>query len=425
MKSIINILAKIKYIIKNPTRVVGRLLSNHPTISRIAYGSYCLIPKILYTLFCIAPVVDKKVVICNFCSFGGYGDHQKYLARELLKNNYQISWLVGRSHYNDIDFPLEIKKVYYGSIKSLYELATAEIWIDNQRKNSNIWKRKNQFYLQTWHGGYPIKKISDNSDSLINPAQLDMMRYDSKMTDVVISNSQVFTDTYRNGFHYTGEILEVGFPRNDIFFLSGSELQPLKRKLLDYISPSHSINKEINIVLYAPTFRSTFKPEVYNLDYSNCISTLEKRFGGEWICLIRLHPIVSVMADNINQNVSGVYDVSSYPDAQELLSVCDMLITDYSSIIFDFALSRKPGLLYTPDLEDYAKPPEPGFAVDIETLPFLRANTNSELIEVLETYNYDTYVQRLNKFFEDTKCTDTGVASKKCVERIELFRQST
>ena len=420
-----NILSKIRYITRNSRRVIGKLLSNYPTISRIAYGSYCLIPKILYTLFCITPVIEKKVVICNFCSFGGYGDHQKYLACELLKYDYTITWLVGTSHYNDLDFPPEINKVHYGSIKSLYELARAQVWIDNQRKNSNIWKRKKQFYLQTWHGGYPIKKISDNSGSLINPAQLDMMRYDSKMTDVVISNSQVFTDTYRNGFHYEGEILDVGFPRNDVFFQSKEERQPIKRKVLEYLDLNYSENKDVNIILYAPTFRSTFKPEVYDLNYSACISTLQKRFGRNWICLVRLHPIVSVMSSSLSLDVSGVYDVSSYPDAQELLSVCDMLITDYSSIIFDFALSRKPGLLYTPDLEDYAKPPEPGFAVDIETLPFLRANTNSELIEVLETYNYDDYVQRLNKFFEDTKCTDTGVASKKCVERIELFRQST
>lgn len=419
------IVATIEYVMKNPTRVVGRKLAKYPTLSRISYWIYCFIPKIVYSIFCILPIVDKKVVLCNFCSFGGYGDHAKYLAQELLRENYHLVWLVGNRHYNDSDFPQEIKKVHYGSIKSLYELATAQIWIDNQRKNSNIWKRKKQFYLQTWHAGYTIKKTSDDITCLVNPAQLDMMRYDRNMTDVVTSNSQVFTDTYRNGFHYVGEILDVGFPRNDIFFQSKEELQPLKRKILEYLSPNFSVNKDVNILLYAPTFRSTFKPEVYNIDYSACISTLQKRFGGDWICLVRLHPIVSVMSDSLSLDISGVYDVSSYPDAQELLSICDMLITDYSTIIFDFALSRKPGLLYTPDLEDYAKPPEPGFAVDIETLPFLRANTNSELIEVLETYNYDDYVQRLNKFFEDTKCTDTGVASKKCVERIELFRQST
>lgn len=417
--------SKTLYIIKNPTRVIGKLLSKYSTLSHIFYWLYCLPPKIIYSLFCLFPVVDKKVVICNFCSFGGYGDHPKYLSQELIKNNYMIVWLVGKKHYRDSEFPSEIKKVRYGSIKSFYELATAQVWIDNQRKNSNIWKRNNQFYLQTWHGGYPIKKISDNSDSLINPAQLDMMRYDSNMTDVVISNSQVFTDTYRNGFHYIGEILDVGFPRNDLFFRSVQELHPIKRKILEYISPENSMAEDVNILVYAPTFRSTFKPWVYNLDYEACISTLQNRFGGKWICLVRLHPIVSVMSSTLSLDVSGVYDVSSYPDAQEILSVCDILITDYSSIIFDFALSRKPGLLYTPDLEDYAKPPEHGFAVDINALPFLRANTNSELIEVLESYDYDAYVQRLNKFFEETKCTDTGTASKKCVERIELFRKST
>lgn len=419
------LLPKIQYIIKNPTRVIGRLLSKYPRVSHISYKLYCLPSKIIYSAFCLFPVIDNKVVISNFCSFGGYGDHPKYIAQELIKKNYNIVWLVGNKHYSDFAFPPEIKKVHYGSIRSLYELATAQVWIDNQRKNSNIWKRKNQFYLQTWHGGYPIKKISDNTDSLINPAQLYMMRYDSKMTDVVISNSQQFTNTYRNGFHYVGEILDVGFPRNDIFFQSKEELKPLKRKILDYIAPGNSIQKDVNILVYAPTFRSTFKPEVYNLNYSSCLSALQKRFGGEWICLVRLHPIVSVMSNTLSLDVSGVYDISSYPDAQEVLSVCDILITDYSSIIFDFALSRKPGILYTPDLEDYAKPPEPGFAVDIETLPFLRANTNSELIEVLGSYNYELYVQRLNEFYESTKCTDTGVASKKCVERIELFRKST
>lgn len=413
--------SKLTYVIKNPTRVFGRLFSKSATLSRILYKGYCLFPKLLYSFFCLFPIQTRKVVVCNFGVFGGYGDNPKYLVEELLQNNFDnIVWLVGDKHINDANFPPKIKRVKYGSIKSFYELATAEVWIDNQRKNSTVWKRKGQFYLQTWHGGYLLKKMSDGEDSLINPAQLDMIRHDCEMTDLVLSNSQTFTEAYRSGYHYSGEIYEVGFPRNDIFFKSECELCPLKEKVLSSLSPSlTNTGKNLKILIYAPTYRSTFRPEVYNLDIPACLDALKERFGGDWICLVRLHPIVSVMSESLKLlNVEKVYDVSNYPDAQELLAVSDIMITDYSSIIFDFTLTRKLGILLTPDLATYKKPQEYGLAVDVDTLPFLHANTNDELLGLLKTYNHDEYVTQLNNFFNESGGFDNGDASRKCVNRI-------
>ena len=144
-----------------------------------------------------------------------------------------------------------------------------------------------------------------------------------------------------------------------------------------------------------------------------------ERFGGKWICLVRLHPIISVMSDSLSiLNLKNVYDVSSYPDAQELLCVSDVLITDYSSIIFDFVLRRKLGVLFTPDLETYKQPDEAGLAVDIDSLPFLHANTNDELLELLDTYTHEDYVAQLNAFFRESGGFDNGTASLECVKKI-------
>lgn len=419
-EGLLRIKRRIIYIIKNPRRVFGRLLANNATLSRVLYQLYCLFPKLIYTTFCLLPIQKKKVVICNFTSLGGYGDNPKYLAQELLLNKYHVVWLVGNEHYNDTTFPPEIKKVKYGSINSLYELATANVWVDNQRKNSTIWKRNGQFYLQTWHGGYLLKNMSDGVENLVNPAQLDMIIHDCKMTDLVLSNSKTFSEAYRLGYHYSGDILEAGFPRNDIFFKKDSDIMSLKKEILLSLSPSLVSGKEeVKILMYAPTFRSTFQPDVYNLNVSASLKSLEKRFGGKWICLVRLHPIISIMSDSLEiLNLENIYDVSDYPDAQELLCVSDVLITDYSSIIFDFTLKRKVGVLFTPDLETYKQPEEAGLAVDIESLPFLHANTNDELLEVLSTYNHEEYVARLNAFFKESGGCDNGTASLECVKRI-------
>ncbi len=112
--------------------------------------------RFLFIIFRIFPIKKNKVVVINFYG-NGYGDNPKYICEELIKTHEELDviWLVNKM---DDVFPNQIRKVKYKSIKAIYEMATAKIWIDNARKRKYVIKRNGQYYIQTWHGGIRIKE---------------------------------------------------------------------------------------------------------------------------------------------------------------------------------------------------------------------------------------------------------------------------
>lgn len=135
--------------------------------------------KSLFFIFKLIPINNKKVVVSNY--YGkGYGDNPKYIVSELLstKKDYDIVWLVLPN--KNYEFPNGIRTVKYSTLRSIYELATAKIWIDNCRKFSSITKRENQFYIQTWHGGIALKKIEKDTEDTLTAKYIKDAICDSK-----------------------------------------------------------------------------------------------------------------------------------------------------------------------------------------------------------------------------------------------------
>ena len=158
--------------------------------------------RIIYYLFSIFPIKKNKIVVMNY--FGrGYGDNPKYICEELLKTstNLDIVWLV----YGDLEknsLPGKIRAVKVKTLKSVYEQTTAKVWIDNSRKQSYVYKRKNQFYIQTWHGGIPLKKIEFDCEKQFALGYINNMKNDNKMINLIISNSEYSNKLYRKTFRY-------------------------------------------------------------------------------------------------------------------------------------------------------------------------------------------------------------------------------
>ena len=169
------------------------------------------------------------------------------------------------------------------------------------------------------------------------------------------------------------------------------------------------------VVLYAPTFRDDFRTDVYNLDLALVSKSLSDRLGGEWRILVRLHP--NVMKENIVKLTPDSIDVTSYPDMQELLLVADVLITDYSTIIYDMAIMRKLILLYAPDLDDYKN--NRGLKPIYFNLPSRINQSNDELMEYICRLDLDEYKKRLDEFLSHVQIFDDGKASQRVVERIK------
>ena len=228
----------------------------------------------------LLPIQPKKIVISSY--YGqGYGDNPKAIANELLRRNegWKIVWLTKGAAAASL--PAGVEACDYQSLRKVYELSTAKIWIDNCRKGARI-KRRSQIYIQTWHG-FALKRIErDVADKL--PADYEpYARRDSAQTDLIVSDSRFMTDIYRRAFWYDGEIVTFGAPRNDL-------LCAVPDGVADKVRAALKIPAGRKIVLYAPTFRANHSLEPYCIDYAALRRSCAQRFGGDFAVAIRLHP---------------------------------------------------------------------------------------------------------------------------------------
>jgi CDP-glycerol glycerophosphotransferase len=348
--------------------------------------------------------------VCNY--FGkGYGDNGKYIVEELLNEGLKcdIVWLLRKDLIRNSEFSSQVRTVKYGSILGLYELATAKVWIDNCRKSFYPPKRKEQFYIQTWHGGIALKKIEKDAQNALDEEYLKIAKNDSQMADLFISNSRFCSEMYRSAFWYNGEIYECGTPRCDILINNDNkEIETIKIKL--------GIDKNTKILLYAPTFRTDSNTKVYDIEYNILINTLQSKFGSKWIILVRLHPNISLKDNFMNYNLN-IINVTNYPDMYELLLISDILITDYSSTMFEFSLTQKPVFLYAVDIEQYSN--DRGFYFNIFSLPYPLAENNQQLMRSIEQFDNSNYLIELEELYNKLDIKEFGKSSKNITELIK------
>ena len=361
------------------------------------------------------PIDKNKIVIINF-SGNGYGCNPKYIAEKLLdkKGNFKIIWLISDKYRKTNDFPKGIKLVNFGSERAIYELATAKIWISNVRLinliKRGLNKKQGQKYIQTWHGSLGIKKIDKDANANFwkNSNWKDYHIKDSEMIDYMISNSSFETIVYKNAISNKADIKEFGHPRNDIFFKDNIKVR--EKFLSDF-----KFTKNTKILLYVPTFRDNKNISCYDIEYNKLLHPLAEKFGGDWKILIRLHPRLIQFKEILIPN--NVTDVTFYSDIQELLVSADIAITDYSSCIFDFMLTKRPAFIYANDIEKYNN--ERGFYYPLTETPFPIARNNDELIENIKNFNFFDYQNKVDKFISEKRCIDDGLASERVVKLIE------
>ena len=360
-----------------------------------------------YYFFRIFPIQKNKIFFQNF-NGKGYGCNPKYIAEEILRRKlgFILIW-AALPEFSD-NFPKEIKTVSYKSIRSVYEQVTSKFWIDNCRKQLYVKKRKAQFYIQTWHGIGP-KKCEKDVEQTLSPYYLKQAKNDSKLIDLFLSDSKFATDLFSTSFWYTGEIRKYGFPRNDIFVNNNQFINAKVKKFFD-------IPDKTKIILYAPTFRNISKMEIYNIDYKAILNCLNKKEIHSFVFLIRLHPNI------INNAKSFVYNkffinASYYNDMQELLFASDILITDYSSCMTEFALMKKPVFLHLIDYDNYTTK-ERDFYYNLFSLPFPIALTESELLSNINKFNYASYLIAVNNYLFNYNFINDGKAAKRIINRI-------
>jgi len=352
----------------------------------------------------LLPLQENKVV---FCSAGGrgFGDNPKAVALALLeqRSDLDLVWLTRRM---DIELPAGIRPCPYGTPQAVKELSTAKVWVNDSRGGARH-KRKGQRYLQTWHG-FALKHIERAAGNLPEH-YVRQCKQDSSMTDLLVSNSEFMTRVYREDFWYEGEIGAYGSPRNDVMFRpneSGSKVRAFFR-----------LPPETNLLLYAPTFRDDGSVDGYAIDPETALKACEARFGGQWSALLRLHPNAAALSGGLfPYDGRRIIDATAYPDMQELLLACDLLITDYSSSMFDYALSGKPCIQFAVDLEQYSR--DRGFYFPLDKLPFPLARSNAQLEEVILGFDEQRQRTRWDAFAGEQGFCEDGQAAKRCADWI-------
>ncbi len=390
---------------------IKALANNNRFFEQIIYISYricALFYSFLFLICRIFPVKKNKIVACNMKG-KRYGDNPKYIFDEIIRQglDYELVWLIEDNV--DADMPEEIKRASYNPFSIAYHLSTARIWIDSNTKMMGTLKRKGQYYIQTWHGSYGLKKTGCDMKDGNTLLESNLFIYNAKIEDLMISNSQKTTEIFRSAFKYNGKILQCGSPRNDILF---KDPTPYKEK----VRQAFSIQDK-KMILYAPTFRKDFNVESLMKNFDPVMEAFEQRFGGDWIVLIRMHPNNIKNAEQFIPYSDKIINATNYNVMQELLAASDVLITDYSSSMFDFAEEGKPCFIYATDIEKNIK--DCGFYFDIMDLPFPVACNMDKMIQNIIKFDQNSYKCRLQKLFKQVGLCDKGTASKEVVKYIK------
>lgn len=362
------------------------------------------------------PIVPNKIVFDNYMG-KGFGCNPKYVAEKLMEKypgQFDIVWVLSKKGAKKAVFPEGIRTAPYNTPESRREYATAKVWVSNYHKISYVrkgmFKKRGQYFIQLWHGSLGIKKIENDAAVLTKDNDwLRLARKSSRMVDYWISNSKFESDVYRSAFWDVKNILEYGHPRDDCLVIPSGEQRNLVEEFFS-LSPEHKI------CFYAPTFREDYSLDCYQIDFEALKVSLEKRFGGDWVILVRLHPRMRKYSSKVMPDVPYVLNATYYTDIQDLVAAADCMITDYSSCLFDFVLTRRPGFIFATDVEAYNQ--ERGFYYPLESTPFPIATNNEELMKNVEQFDEEQYQDKVQQFLIDRGCMEDGHASERVADLI-------
>lgn len=304
-------------------------------------------------------------------------------------------------------------------IRYFFIMGIAGIWVCDSRQPKYIIKRKGVHYIQTWHGT-PLKKLALDMDSVNMAGETNIEKYrqnfyeNTRTWDYLISQNHFSTEVFRRAFAFDKTILEIGYPRNDILFSGNNtdNINELKRKM------GLPIDKKI--LLYAPTWRDNeyYTKGAYKFNTSMDFDLLKSKLGDEYVCIVKYHYLVKDKLDWTPYK-DFIYQFDMCEDIAELYLVSDMLITDYSSVMFDYSILKRPLLFFAYDLEDY-KDNLRGFYFDfLAEAPGPITRTTEELVKSITDYNFTVYQEKYEAFSKKYNHADDGNASKKVVSLVE------
>ena len=361
------------------------------------------------------PPLDPRRVLYN--SFNGrFSDNPRAIYEELVSRVGGLShvWTAKASPRDA--FPAGTQPVIWGNDEHLRQVDAAKYIVANVEMREHLDKRPGVVFLQTWHGT-PLKRIGyDNRYVKANPAGFERDVFEYERWDYLISPNAFSTAIFReDAFRgFRGEIIETGYPRNDA--LNAPDRDEVRAR----VRAELGIEAGKTAVLYAPTWRDNLFHEQGSRAFSLALDMdrLAAELGDDHVVLLRLHFLVAAdVADAVGE---AARNVSLYPDIRELYLASDVLLTDYSSSMFDFAITRKPMLFFAYDLEHYRDAMR-GFYFDFEAeAPGPICRTTEDVVDVLSDREASLapYRDRLERFRDRYCYLEDGHASRRVVDRV-------
>ena len=350
-------------------------------------------------LLYLFPVHSRRVFF--FSSVGRrYSCNPRAISEYLLKTypgQYEIYW--GFREPEKYAFLNEsgVKTVQMRSLKRLYLQATSKVVINNSGSYSWCPVRRGQLHVNTWHAGGAYKRLQHDAGADYN------RRLTARETTHMISACEMFTKTnILEQFGFQGEILQIGMPRNDVFF----DPEAMERKNRA-VREQYGISSETLLILFAPTWRyDGVIPEPNYEEVGRCART---KWGKDAAIMVRSHNLS-------RKSYPGMLDATGYEDMQDLLCAADVLITDYSSSIWDYSFTGKPCFLFAPDLAKYTK--EQGFYTDIHTWGFPVCESDEMLQEAILGFDPLNYKKKMEKHHQDLGSYEHGTAARQFCEAV-------
>ena len=382
--------------------------------------------------FRLAPIKKTCIVFTSFD--GHYSDSPRFISEAMheLAPDIDIIWLTEKRYAEQL--PQWITWIDIHTLKADWTKGRAKALVDNvycdrgytahdsgllctfKGKLFRILKNKrHQFAYSTWHG-VPMKKMGRDQ------AGNDVTGFFCAPLTIILNNDYS-AGIMRHLTYEMARIMCLGSPRNDILF---------RPELRDSIKKKLGLPDNKRIVLFAPTFRNDGKDvaqknvfrsgidQLKLMDFPLLFDSLSSKFGGEWTMVCRFHYHVADMVDwaDLNDRYPGRFiNGNVHDEMSEYLLCTDILISDASSCVFDFSITKKPVFLFFPDYDNYAGT-ERGFYISPNELPFPVSVEFDVLLENIRSFDNDSYQKRIAKMFDQLGDYDDGNASQRIAEYI-------
>lgn len=366
-------------------------------------------------------ILPKDNDLIMFESFLGkqYSDNPRAIYEYLKEHNpdYKMFWSVERNSLQKFKTH-EIIYVQRFSIKWIFLMNRAKYWVTNSRLPLWIPKPKKTIYVQTWHGT-PLKRLAADMDEVHMPG-ISTEEYkksfitEAEKWDYLISPNKFSTEIFKRAFQFDKKILETGYPRNDYLINcnNGKEILRIKQAI--------QVPSDKKIILYVPTWRDNqfYGRGRYRFDIEMDLDLLNKELSDEYVILLRMHYLVSESLD-LSKYDGFVFDLSYHEDIRELYLISDILVTDYSSVFFDYANLKRPLIFYVYDIAEYRDRIR-GFYIDFEKeAPGPLVKTTEELLDKIKKLEEsDQESETYNHFYHKFCYLEDGNASARVVRQV-------